>query len=76
MSGPDREFDRFGSEYIAADLLTKTGWIVGRECRERIVRCRDCRHWATERRFTFGCVGKSGKPDPDGYCAWGERRES
>ena len=41
-----------------------------------IVRCRDCRHWATERRFTFGCVGKSGKPDPDGYCAWGERRES
>ena len=45
--------------------------LKGRE----LTRCRDCRHWATERRFTFGCVGKSGKPDPDGYCAWGERRK-
>lgn len=40
-----------------------------------LVRCADCRHWATDMRHTGGCVGKAGKPDPDGYCAWAERRE-
>lgn len=39
---------------------------------EPIVRCRDCKHWATEKRFTGMCVGK--RFNPDGYCAWGERR--
>lgn len=40
--------------------------------REEIVRCRDCAYWATEARFTGMCVGK--RFNPDGFCAWGERR--
>ena len=49
------------SEHVAVDL-------------PEIVRCRDCAHWATEARFTGMCVGKQFKPD--GFCAWGERKES
>lgn len=45
---------------------------------ERIVRCRDCRAM----RVKYGNVGiecwMSGEPftvEPDGYCAWGIRRQ-
>ena len=41
--------------------------------REEIVRCRDCKHWATEARFTGMCVGK--RFNPDGFCAWSERKK-
>lgn len=41
-----------------------------------VVRCGDCEYWATLRKFTGCCIGKTGKPDPDGFCAWGKRRES
>lgn len=39
-----------------------------------IVRCRDCRFWATERRFFGYCVGK--EFNPNGFCSWGKRKES
>lgn len=41
---------------------------------ERIVRCRDCTwfHWDDSGRWCAqSLVGRS---DPDGFCAWGERR--
>lgn len=41
---------------------------------EHIVRCRDCAKWATEKRFTDGCCGSNGDANPDGFCAWGERK--
>lgn len=40
---------------------------------ERIARCRDCAHWATEARFTGMCIGK--RFNPDGFCAWAKRKE-
>ena len=58
--------------------------------REEIVRCRDCRHCCEDRRDTsIGWVSvlvcdseqwstssliPSHKVEPDGFCAWGERR--
>ncbi len=44
--------------------------------RERIVRCRDCKKWGGENRFFGKCTGPSGRPDQDGFCSWGERRDS
>lgn len=41
--------------------------------RGEIVRCRDCKHWATEARFFGMCVGK--RFDPDGFCKWASRKE-
>lgn len=55
---------------------------------ERIVRCRDCRHMHIVRAWTgmdapecwlhasreTGALGKNWT-DPNGFCAWGERRE-
>ena len=43
---------------------------------DEVVHCVECKHWATENRYTFKCLGKDGKPVPNGFCAWGERRES
>lgn len=53
------------------------GWIAG-EYRDEIVRCRDCKE------FAFGDVEYATVDwcdywgayveSPDGYCAWGERR--
>ena len=43
---------------------------------DAIVRCKDCEHWATERRFTFGCLGPRGRLNPNGFCSDGERREA
>lgn len=55
---------------VARDLILREAGSL-----EEVVRCRDCRFWATELRFTGECVGKAGNPDPDGYCAWGERKQ-
>lgn len=72
----------------------KTGGVFATEQRahrrERIVRCRDCKH-ATEHRsksilgtelVTLTCSGpiqgaysEGTDVEPDGFCAWGEERE-
>ena len=50
--------------------------------REEIVRCRDCKHYS-EHEWVFATDvsdvchfwhGKPTKVEPDGFCAWGERR--
>lgn len=46
---------------------------------EPIVRCRDCVHFRPENPSTHApskCTGVFAfvHPDPDGFCAWGERR--
>ena len=44
--------------------------------REEVVRCRDCKfcmsYWNSDYCDYFSHVTN----DPDGFCAWGERRES
>ena len=51
------------------------------EQKEEIVRCRDCKHYEeTDTMFGFDntCNWWAEEPtvDPDGFCAWGERREN
>ena len=48
------------------------------ERRERIVRCRDCVHWRKPSKHERSkCTGVMAfvEPTPEGFCAWGERRE-
>ena len=58
----------------------------GGELREEIVRCRDCKRFIPQgtHRFGDGVVNKDTcsvirgfvvQIDPDGFCAWGERRQ-
>lgn len=48
--------------------------------KEKIVRCRDCRYYVEEwnrkfRRSTIYCDWLDGAHvEPDGFCAWGERK--
>ena len=49
------------------------------ERRERVVRCRDCKHAITSYRGGLPrCAGplvmEATLVSPDGFCAWGERR--
>ena len=61
---------------------------LGYEFREPIVRCKDCKHMHVVRHWLgmnvtecwlhadreSGALGKEAT-EPDGFCAWGERRE-
>ena len=59
------------SEFVCE--LTDARYEMDWELKEKIVRCRDCKYWATEARFTGMCVGK--QLDPEGFCKWGEKCE-
>lgn len=39
---------------------------------EEIVRCRDCKHYDAD---DMECHENGIRPEPDGYCAWGVRRD-
>ena len=56
-------------EYIVGTDGNSGHWLTD----ETIVRCRDCKFWATEHNFFGGCVGK--EFNPDGFCQWGKRKE-
>ena len=49
--------------------------------REEVVRCRDCEHYEQETVIDGETVGSwcdwmcMSRPQPDGFCAWGVRRE-
>lgn len=41
---------------------------------EEVVRCRDCKHFATNIHGSYCKKSISTTSDPNGFCAWGERR--
>ena len=45
--------------------------------REEIVRCRDCKHYTEdEMEYYHFCGSWCEQVEPDGFCAWGERRDA
>ena len=44
--------------------------------REEIVRCRDCKHCMAYWQSDYCDYFKHVTNDPDGFCAWGERRDA
>lgn len=61
----------------ATDGTTRE-YMVTDAVRERIVRCRDCVHWRKPDELRESrCTGAMAfvEPTPDGFCAWGKRRE-
>ena len=66
------------AEYVV-ELTDKQATDLRRVRRERVVRCRDCVHWRrpTDRERSR-CAGAMAfvEPTPDGFCAWGEERET
>lgn len=68
------------SEYIVTCDEETALWIGNDvDSMRRIVRCRDCKWFSRAMlncaRFRHG-DGVYSKVEPDGFCAWGERRES
>lgn len=42
---------------------------------EQVVRCRDCEHFVTNIHGSYCKMSISTTSDPNGFCAWGKRRE-
>lgn len=68
------------AEYVVEEPSDRSAsWRV----RERIVRCRDCKHYSEHEWIIATDVsdvchfwhGEPTKVEPDGFCAWGERKE-
>lgn len=57
-------------EYYASNCADHYGTL-----HEKIVRCRDCKYCMAYWRSDYCDYFKHVTNDPDGYCAWGERRE-
>lgn len=63
-------------EYFASNNIDHYGTV-----HEEIVRCRDCEHYEQETVIDGETVGSwcdwmcMSRPQPDGFCAWGVRRE-
>ena len=63
-------------ELIEKEIITKVGYdnrgLIVRVERtdEEIVRCKDCRYWSNNE-----CIYSYFEDNPNGYCAWGERRK-
>lgn len=44
---------------------------------EEVVRCRDCKHYTdNEMEYYHYCGNWYEQVDPNGFCAWGERRDA
>lgn len=67
------------SEYVIdCDYDVDEGLLPG-EVREEIVRCRDCKFYDGDNGYgNYGCtlLDFGTKNIDDGFCAWGERRET
>ena len=67
------------SYYKYTDIKPET--VFGHRLREEIVRCRDCAWLAKDdsvwkcRKMGFAIDYVTGDEAPNGFCAWGERRE-
>ena len=70
----DSRDDMLGAKALNGDELR---W----EYRERVIRCRDCKHWRdvamSDGTHKSRCSGVMAFVDarPDGFCAWAEPRE-
>ena len=42
----------------------------------QVVRCMDCKHFVTNIHGSYCKKSISATSDPNGFCAWGKRRES
>ena len=43
---------------------------------ERVVRCRDCKFYLKEHKWCYYFEDSEFCPEPDGFCAWGERSDT
>lgn len=61
---------------MAEYIVDTTDGILHAKTTGRIVRCRDCKHSATDGEGRYVCASLRCITTPDGYCAWARRRDS
>lgn len=62
------------SEYVVCphchNPLSQNEWV-------KVVRCRDCKHYTEDEMEYYNYCGSwCEQVEPDGFCAWGERRDA
>ena len=64
---------------IETEMFGDTAFVTipPKEPKEEIVRCRDCRYASYDSRWCYRLLNAEEPPiTPDGFCAWGERRDA
>ena len=71
----------YGKDYVISTKLIKEDWADGFGTKytynlkfDEIVRCRDCRYCMNYWKCDYCDYFKKVVNDPDGFCAWGERK--
>lgn len=59
-------------EYVYGTDGHEGHWLTG----EEIVRCRDCKFYLEEHKWCYHFEDSEFCPEPNGFCAWGERRDA
>ena len=75
--GFERGLAEASGDLMFENAMRKAGW-------ERVVRCRDCAHVSEHRNTLTGCPPTFyecrffdlAEVEPDGFCAWGKRRDA
>lgn len=73
----NEEEEKESTRLLVYLALTKTEVFLNVPKCEEIVRCRDCKHYTDdEMEYYHYCGSWCEQVTPDGYCAWGERRDA
>ena len=63
------------SEFIYKRERIADGIYSAESTGEQIVRCRDCKHYHPEMYNNINCEWFMFDVEPNGFCAWGERKD-
>ena len=70
------------SEYVCRENIDMKSGTRCQHWGEEIVRCRDCKHYQPKEaeflscRFVYKDFVQWRNAEPNGFCAWGERRDA
>lgn len=67
----DKHIELLGREYVAQDIKSDKGFIVGHFIREPITRCKDCEYYNGLIECETGLL-----TDPDDFCKFGKKKEA
>ena len=73
----DKQFKTATEAYLEHELSRPiTDVFISGDKLPQIVRCRDCKFYLEEHKWCYHFEDSEFCPEPDGFCAWGERRDA
>lgn len=74
MRGTEREYITALTVQTDGSITLEFNTLGKSAVREEVVRCRECKFYLEEHKWCYHFEDSEFCPEPDGFCAWGERR--